>query len=272
MKIYKTKSLGKILREKIIQKRLQYENEIKLAIFLGEKGGDAEYYAESLIKKAVQFHIKAKIFNYTNSSQFLTLLDSDEIKLSDGILALAPYPNDLKSEYLQKIPAEKDVDCINTNNFGKLFAGSSLLAPATAESVLVIAKKYFEGKLEGKNIVIVGRSVRVGKPLVPLFLSENCTVTICHSRTLELSQITKTADIVVCAIGKADFFGPSYFRDDQFIIDVGINKLGNKIVGDVNTDLLKDIDCSITPVPGGVGTITSYIIYKNLLYLLGQGL
>ncbi|MCD6579245.1 bifunctional 5,10-methylenetetrahydrofolate dehydrogenase/5,10-methenyltetrahydrofolate cyclohydrolase [bacterium] len=269
MEKYNVKPLLKKVKSDIAEKVSTLEKTLSLALLLGKEGPDAIYYADSLIKKGTKLGFKVELIHYNSKNEWMELFNSKLEKFT-GILPLAPYPEYISGKELEMVPFEKDVDASNILHLGHLFAGlKTEFAPATALSAFYIAKDHFHNELKGKDIVIVGRSLRVGKPLIPLFLSENATVTICHSKTVDLPQKIKRADIVICAIGRGNFFKSSMFRTGQLIVDVGINRIENGFSGDVDMNDLEEsrLDVMVTPVPGGVGSLTSYLLYKNLLYL-----
>lgn len=175
----------------------------------------------------------------------------------DGILVQMPIPNHLNSKKIQNaiLPC-KDVDGLTDINMGKLCHGVSSLVPCTPMGIIDLLK-YYNISISGKNVVIVGRSDLVGKPLMALMINNNATVTLCHSKTKDLKSYTKNADILVVAIGKANFIGKDDVNEDAVVIDVGINRLEDgKLHGDVLFDEVKDKVSYITPVPGGVGQMT----------------
>lgn len=147
----------------------------------------------------------------------------------------------------------------------KVFTGDSDgIAPCTPEAVIEILK-FYDFDLQGKNVTVVNRSMVLGKPLAMLFLAENATVTICHSKTRDLNEVTKRADIVVTGVGRGKYFGPDYFSKDSIVIDVGINFAGGKLCGDVDFDKVSGQVSAISPVPGGVGTVTSMILLSHVI-------
>jgi len=184
-----------------------------------------------------------------------------------GILMFSPLPKHLNEEKIRALinPA-KDVDCLTKAQQAEVFNNNpNCFAPSTAAAVMEILK-YYDIPLKGKKVAMVGRSMVVGKPLAMLLLGEHATVTICHSRTADLPAETKAADIVVAAIGRAKMFNADYFRAGQIVIDVGINSdpdREGKICGDVDTASVAEIVDAITPVPGGVGSITSALTVYN---------
>ena len=183
----------------------------------------------------------------------------------DGILVQMPLPNHLNSKIIQnRIIPSKDVDGLTDINTGKLVHNCASLISCTPKGIVDLLDAY---KIEtrGKHAVIVGRSDLVGKPLVNLLLNRDATVSICHSKTKDLSTITKLADILIVAIGKKEFIDESMIKDKSIIIDVGINRVDNKLYGDVKFDTVSKKASYITPVPGGVGPMTIAELAKNVL-------
>ena len=158
----------------------------------------------------------------------------------------------------------KDIDCQTPENLGKLFAGQPLYKPATAEAVIKLLK-YYDINLAGKNVVVIGRSTVVGKPLTHLLLAENATVTVCHSKTPNISKFTKEADIIVCAAGKAGLLKADMVSNKSIVIDVGTNFVDGKMVGDVDFAAVEKIVSAISPVPGGVGPVTASVLLSQVM-------
>jgi methylenetetrahydrofolate dehydrogenase (NADP+) / methenyltetrahydrofolate cyclohydrolase len=189
-----------------------------------------------------------------------------------GILIFRPLPPEIDQDAVSHaVAAKKDSDCMNPENLEKLFFGDTKgVLPCTPEAVRELLL-YYIGDLSGKNIVIVNRSLVLGKPLAMLLIQENATVTICHSKTKELKEITKRADIVVTGVGRAGYFGKEYFGPHSIVVDVGINeKNGGGICGDVDMSAVEDYVAGITPVPGGIGSITSLLLLVNVLAGAGK--
>ena len=187
----------------------------------------------------------------------------------DGILLQLPLPDKLKQyeEYfIELISYKKDVDGFHPINVGKLSLGLPCSTPCTPTGVITMLESL-PVELEGKHAVIIGRSNIVGKPLIQMLLNKNCTVTTCHSRTTNIEEITKQADILVVAIGKPEFVTKDMVKDRAIVIDVGINRKdgSKKIYGDVDFEDVKDKVSYITPVPGGVGPMTIASLMKNTL-------
>jgi methylenetetrahydrofolate dehydrogenase (NADP+)/methenyltetrahydrofolate cyclohydrolase len=183
-----------------------------------------------------------------------------------GILVQLPLPKHINEKnILSFISCEKDVDGFNPVNQANLFSGNFSILPCTPLGIIELLKRY-EIKIEGKHAVIIGRSNIVGKPLSLMFLQENATVTICHSKTINISDFTKQADILVSAVGKPRFITSDMVKEDSIVVDVGINRLDTgKIVGDVDFEDVRKKVKAITPVPGGVGPMTIAMLMKNTL-------
>lgn len=192
----------------------------------------------------------------------------DELNADDkihGILIQLPLPKHLNEEVvLGHVMPEKDVDGFHVVNAGKLFTAQHGVVPCTPKGVLYMLKKA-EVPLSGKHAVIVGRSNIVGKPAAMLLLNENCTVTICHSRTADLPSVTRQADILVAAVGKAHFITADMVKPGAAVIDVGINRVDGHVVGDVDFINVEKVAGWITPVPGGVGKMTISMLLQNAL-------
>lgn len=183
----------------------------------------------------------------------------------NGILLQLPLPSGMNEKtMLELISPEKDVDCFHPVNVGNMFLGIPRFLPCTPAGVIEMLK-YEKVELKGKKAVVIGRSNIVGKPMALLLLNEHATVTICHSRTVNLSKITRDADIIVVAIGKAKFLTGDMVSKGQIIIDVGQNREGEKLVGDVDFDAVAQIVAAITPVPGGVGPMTRAMLLRNTM-------
>lgn len=183
-----------------------------------------------------------------------------------GILVQLPLPKELQpyeSEVLEAINPLKDVDGFHPVNVGRLVTGQKALVPCTPHGCLRMLE-LAEIPVEGANAVIIGRSNIVGKPMLHLLLGKNATVTICHSRTKNLAEITRQADILVAAVGKAGFVTADMVKTGAAVIDVGINRIApKKLVGDVDFEAVKEVAGAITPVPGGVGLLTIAMLMQN---------
>ncbi|APH20494.1 bifunctional 5,10-methylenetetrahydrofolate dehydrogenase/5,10-methenyltetrahydrofolate cyclohydrolase [Clostridium botulinum] len=243
----------------------------KLAILrMGNKQDDIAY-ERSIIKSCEKLNIETKVEELSEDileEDFLKLMESlNKEKEIDGILVFRPYPKHLNENIINSsIALNKDVDCMHPLNLERIFEGDlDGFMPCTPEAVIEILR-YYDIDLKGKNIVIINRSMVVGKPLSMMVLSHNATVTICHSKTIDLPSITKKADIVVTAIGKAKLVKEEYFNEDSIVIDVSINVDENgKLCGDVDFENVKEKVGAITPVPKGVGSVTTTLLLKHIV-------
>ncbi len=183
----------------------------------------------------------------------------------NGIMVQLPLPNHLDSEkIIDRIDPLKDVDGLTTLNTGLLFDNKRCLVPCTALGVMDIIDKY-NINLEGKHVVLVGRSTLIGKPLIACMLKRNATVTVTHSKTVNLGSITRQADVLVVGVGIPKFIKANMVKDGSIVIDVGTNYVNEKLVGDVDFDEVKDKTSYITPVPNGVGRMTVSSLMKNVI-------
>lgn len=230
---------------------------------------DDVYYENSIIKNCQNLGIETRTYPLDagiDMQSFSSVLRQvNEDNSVHGILIFRPLPKQLDENVIKYIidPA-KDIDCMNPLNLAKVFEGDrSGLAPCTPAAVMETLKHY-EIQLQGANVVVLGRSLVVGKPLSMMLLQENATVTICHSKTRNLQEIARQADIVVAAMGKAKLVTADYLSSNSVVIDVGINDAGDgKICGDVDYDAVVDKVGAITPVPGGIGSVTTTILLKH---------
>ena len=184
----------------------------------------------------------------------------------NGILCQLPLPRHLNEELIiNSIVPEKDVDAFHPHNVGKIMIGNYDFLPCTPAGIMEMLK-YENIDIEGKECVVIGRSNIVGKPMSMLLLHKNGTVTVCHSRTKNLKEVCRRADILVAAVGRANFVSADMVKEGAVVIDVGINRLDNgKLCGDVNFEEVEPIASYITPVPGGVGPMTIATLMKNTL-------
>lgn len=187
----------------------------------------------------------------------------------DGILVQLPIPKHLDvNTIIESLDSNKDVDGLHSNNIAKLYANQDGFVPCTPRGIMTLLKHY-NIEVSGKHAVVIGRSALVGRPVAQLLLNENATVTVCHSKTRNLTQITQMADIVVVAIGKDKFLTQEHIHHANAIIDVGINRVNDKLVGDVDYDALFDKVDYMTPVPGGVGPMTIVSLLENTMKSYG---
>ncbi|MBR3780386.1 MAG: bifunctional methylenetetrahydrofolate dehydrogenase/methenyltetrahydrofolate cyclohydrolase FolD [Clostridia bacterium] len=203
----------------------------------------------------------------TTTEELLELIDKlNADKEVNGILCQLPVPKHIdKNAVLERILPEKDVDCFHPENVGRLSIGNGELVPCTPMGMVKLLE-YENIDLTGKHCVIIGRSDIVGKPMAMLMLARNATVSICHSKTVNLSEITRQADILVAAVGIAKFVKADMVKDGAIVLDVGMDRDENgKLCGDVDFDEVKEKASFITPVPGGVGPMTIAMLMRNTL-------
>ena len=243
-----------------------------VAVVIATDDGATDWYARSIESASTKVGIAA-----TRVTPALTreaVLDTIDRLAADptvhGIICLTPLPDGLTlAEAGERIPAAKDVDGASPWSLGRLAAGLPAFAPATAQAVVEILR-HEAVPLEGAEIAVVGRSTVVGKPLALLLLAENATVTVCHSRTRDLPSVTSRADVVVAAVGQTHLIGAEHVRAGAIVIDVGTNATDDGgLVGDVDTDAVAARAAGVTPVPGGVGPVTTAILLRNVAQAAG---
>jgi len=243
-------------------------------IRVGARSDDLAY-ERGAIKRCESVGVKVKVFelaeNISQEDMATEVKKINNNKLIHGILIFRPLPSHLSEDDIKfLISPEKDVDCMNPINISKVFTGDeSGFAPCTPEAVIEMLD-YYDIPIQGKNIVIIGRSMVIGKPLSMLLLKRNATITVCHTRTKNITEITKKAEILIAAAGKANMVTKDYISTGTVVVDVGINvdEAGN-LCGDVD---FKDVEAfveSITPVPGGVGTVTTSVLVKHVIKAAG---
>lgn len=257
--------LEKIRKEVLDLKQKQIVPGLAI-VQVGENPASNIYVSKKLKKaselgfNAVHRHLPEKV-SFEEIKKIISELNSDP-KIN-GFIVQLPLPRHLvEGEVMGLIDPQKDVDGFSFANQGRLFAGNPLFVPATPKGILTLIKST-KKSLSGKHAVVIGRSNIVGKPVSQLLLSENCTVTVCHSKTKSLSFFTKSADILVVAVGKPKVVKGPMIKKGAIVIDVGINRVKEKIVGDVDFESAKKVAGFITPVPGGVGPMTIASLLEN---------
>jgi len=272
--LLKGKPAADIIKDQIIDsiKMLGYKGQIlpKIVILrVGERPDDIAY-EKRVIKNCETVGLLAEIKALAEDvgiEDFLEVLEKLNMDPNThGILIFRPLPLNLDIKKISvAIKAEKDIDGMSPTNIAKVFAGDiNAMAPCTAEAAVELLKHYYPN-LAGKRAVIVNRSMVLGKPLSMLLLRENATVTICHSKTENLAGITSQADIVVTGVGRGRFFGPEYFSKDCIVVDAGINFVDGQLCGDVDFEMTEAKVQAITPVPGGLGAVTSMVLLRNVI-------
>ena len=267
------KKLAKKTREnlKIECSNLKEKNIIpKLSVIMVGEDPASKIYVKTKSKACDEIGIKYEEHilneNITQKEliELIHKLNNDDSV--NGILLQSPIPRHLDiDEAFREISSEKDVDGFNPINVGKLLLNQDTFVSCTPYGIMKMLEEY-NIELEGKNIVIIGRSNIVGKPLMACCLNKHATVTICHSKTKDLKEKTKNADILVAAIGKSNFVTSDMVKDNAVIIDVGINRgTDKKLTGDVDFENVKEKASYITPVPGGVGPMTVAMLMNNVI-------
>lgn len=265
---------GKKVAEHI---KLQVKNEIEslekdvtlVVIVVGDNPASKVYVNNK--KKACEYvgiqSVEYALPEETTEEELLLTIDLlNKHPRINGILVQLPLPKHIdESKVLERIASEKDVDGFTAINTGKLWQGEYTLAPCTAMGIIELLD-YYNIEIAGKHCVIVGRSNIVSKPLAALLLERDATVTVCHSKTKNLSEITSKADILISAVGKPKFITWGFVKKDAIVIDVGINRdEDGKLCGDVDAENVTNKASLLTPVPGGVGPMTVAMLMKNTL-------
>jgi methylenetetrahydrofolate dehydrogenase (NADP+)/methenyltetrahydrofolate cyclohydrolase len=240
-----------------------------LSVILIGDFAPSQIYVKNKEKNSKEVGIKSEVIRYPKEVKEFEILEKiEELNGNDdvsGILVQLPLPSHIsKEKIINAIKPSKDVDGFHPINVGNLSLGYKTIVPCTPLGCLLLIKKV-ENNLTGKHAVIIGRSNLNGKPMAQLLLKEDCTVSIVHSKTKDLKSECQKADILVAAVGVANLVKGDWVKKDSIIIDVGINKVADKIVGDVDFEEVKDKVKAITPVPGGVGPMTIACLLKNTL-------
>ncbi|MEA1913321.1 MAG: bifunctional 5,10-methylenetetrahydrofolate dehydrogenase/5,10-methenyltetrahydrofolate cyclohydrolase [candidate division WOR-3 bacterium] len=266
---------GTIVADKIIQRLKDFSPKRTLGIVrVGSYPGSSSYL-KGIKKTASKAEISLELLELEKNAPEEEIKNSvREMKESgkvDGILLMEPLPTWAPiQELIEIVGKDLDVEGIHPYNLGKTLLGASEIIISTPKAVLELMD-FYKIKPEGKNTVILGRSNVVGKPLANLLLRKgqfgNATVTVCHSRTKDLKKITKKADILIVSIGKPQFVTEEFIKEGAIVIDVGINEKEGRITGDVDFESVKDKSYAVTPVPGGVGSITTAALLSNLYQL-----
>jgi methylenetetrahydrofolate dehydrogenase (NADP+) / methenyltetrahydrofolate cyclohydrolase len=262
------------------EKRMQLAKEVEqlkregiepgLAVILVGDDPASHSYVKGKQKACAEVGIRSTLLTFpaTITEEFLLekIKELNEDPSVHGILVQLPLPkhiNELK--VIETISPEKDVDGFHPINVGRMMVGQKAFLPCTPHGILVMVKSIGVD-IAGKHVVVVGRSNIVGKPVGQLFLREHATVTYCHSKTKDLASITRQADILIVAVGKARLIGTEHVKQGAIVIDVGVNRLENgKLCGDVNFDEVKEVASYITPVPKGVGPMTITMLLHNTI-------
>lgn len=269
MKLLNGKELATKIKDEVkseVEKMSANGQSVRLAVIqVGDDTASSTYVRNK--QNACNYcgiHSATYKLNEATEYELLELIDAlNKDNGVNGILVQLPLPKHINEhKVIQAIAPEKDVDGFHELNVGKLMIGEETFVPCTAKGIVELLTRN-NIDIEGRNCVVVGRSNIVGKPTAMELLHHNGTVTICHSKTKDLKQICKSADILVCAIGKPKFFNRDYIKEGAVVVDVGIHRTENGLCGDVYFDDVKDIVSAITPVPGGCGVMTVAMLMKN---------
>lgn len=268
--ILKGAPVAAALNEKLIEQASELKSNgiiPTLAIIrVGENPGDISY-ENGAVKRCEKIEIDVKKFILPNASSVLDTIEKiNSDKNIHGCLMLRPLPEkNIEKAACELLSPEKDVDCMTEKSLAKIFIGGSGFAPCTAQACIELLD-FYGVELEGKNIAVIGRSLVIGRPVSMLLQNKNATVTMCHSRTKNLAEICRKSEIIIAAIGRANFIDKNFVAAGQIIIDVGINLDDNgKLCGDVNFAEVEPVVKAITPVPAGVGAVTTAVLAKHVI-------
>ena len=272
MEVLKGAVVSAAIKEELIKQKTELNGYIPtLAIIrVGEKPDDISYEKGAIKKmESVGIEVESHVFpqDITDEEfkrEFSKINTDDNV---DGLLVLRPLPPQINEKDLEKmIDPQKDVDGIGMENMSKVYAGDSTgYAPCTAQAVMEMLH-YLKVPLEGKRITILGRSLVLGKPLTMLLMKENATVTVCHTRTQDMKQTCQNAEIIIASMGKPRAIKKEHVSKDAIVIDVGISVDENgKLCGDVDFEGVSGVASVVTPVPGGVGAVTTTVLAKHVM-------
>ena len=255
------------IKEEISSLKEKYNKAPGLSVILIGDFAPSQIYVKNKERSSKEVGINSKVIRYLKTVKESEVLEKiEELNNNDDVSAILvqlPLPAHInKEKIVNAIKPSKDVDGFHPINVGNLSSGYKAIVPCTPLGCMLLIKKV-EKNLSGKRAVIIGRSNLNGKPMAQLLLKENCTVTVVHSKTKDLKAECKKADIIVAAVGVANLVKEDWVKEDSIIIDVGINKIKDKIVGDVDYEALKNKVRAITPVPGGVGPMTIACLLQN---------
>ena len=272
-KIIDGKAISAEIKEELKEKVAEYKKQgVEITLAVVKVGNDpaSAVYVRNKEKACKYVGITSRTLalpEETTEEELLKVVnDLNEDKSVNGILVQLPLPKHIdESKVLLAIDSNKDVDGFHPVNVGKMVIGEETFLPCTPAGIIEMLKRT-DVEISGKECVVIGRSNIVGKPMSMLMLKENATVTIAHSRTKDLKEVTKRADILIAAIGKAKFVTADYVKEGAVVIDVGMDRDENgKLCGDVDFDSVSQVASAITPVPGGVGPMTVTMLLVNCL-------
>lgn len=268
--LMKGKPVADVYRENIaasIAAAKESGNKPTLVILLVGDDPASCVYTERLAKLTESLGATAKVVRMpaeTTEEEVITLIRKmNRNRYITGILPMMPMPKHINSDAVgAAVTKHKDVDCLNPTNAGELYLGRRSWAPCTARACMA-ALEHYKIDLKGKHAVVIGRSNVIGKPVALLLLQKHATVTICHSKTENLAYITRKADIIIAAVGKAGFVTADMVKEGAVLVDVGINEVDGKLVGDIAPEATAKAS-AFTPVPGGIGVISNMMVMECL--------
>jgi len=267
------KTLAKNVRSEVHERVMtlmeKHDVQPHLTVVLVGEDPASQTYVRGKERACKKAHIKSTVIrkdNDVSEDELLEIIDGlNDDDTVHGILVQLPLPDHINEErVIERISPKKDVDGFTAINVAHLMAGDDSLAPCTPKGIIRILDAY-DIDIEGKECVVIGRSQIVGKPMAHLLLNRNGTVTVCHSRTKQIEQVAKRADILVVATGRAHMVDETFVKPGAAVIDVGISKVDGKLKGDVAFDEVEPIAGYITPVPGGVGPMTIATLLENTM-------
>lgn len=271
-KIIDVKEIAEKYREEI-RKFIVYRKENNMSIpkaanIIAGNDAGSKYYLSGIINLYNNLGIEYVNYEFGNNvkeedlKSLINSLNSDSS--IHGIMLFMPLPSSINQKSISSlISYKKDIDGLTSDNIGRLYSGEKCFIPNTPRSIITILKDSHID-IEGKRAVVIGRSSIVGRPVSQLLLKENATVTICHSKTEDIREVCKEADILISAIGKPNLIDSSFIKKGAAVIDVGTSSLNGKITGDVNLESVINLASFVTKVPGGVGWLTTTMLAKNL--------
>lgn len=274
--IFYCKELSEKIREEIKEEVSKLETKPNLTVIRVGNDLASQTYVRNKVKACQQVGMESSVIelpediDQSELARIIEILNNNN--LVTGILVQLPLPEHINERFIcNLISPKKDVDCFHPYNVGRIYNENGVLRPCTPAGVISVLQ-HSKTSISGADVVIIGRSAIVGKPLATLLTNLGATVTICNSKTKDLKTKTRNADIVISAIGRPKFFGKEYFTSNTVVIDVGINRdENNKLCGDVNFEEVSPFVDLITPVPGGIGVMTvTFLLYNTLQCYLYQ--
>lgn len=266
-------SVKKFIEESLKDRLEKIDRSKKIVILENTFDPSAIAYAKSKKKIFEKYSIPYETIPINENMSEVQIIDLiKKLNLDEttaGIFVEVPLPKNVDSKkVIEFIDYKKDVEGVTTKSLGKLFSGDETITPCTAMSIIKILE-YYEIPIAGSHVVVINRSLVIGKPLIALLLNRNATVTVCHTKTKDIDFFISTADIVVSGVAKPHFFNGKKFKENAVIIDASINYENDKMIGDFDPEFFSSLsDLSYTPVPGGVGVVTNSILLENCVKLL----